>query len=79
MADIKVCDRCGKKLTDERTHFSLRPIYPNRYILDALLYKPMRYSYNGGLELVKTAHDLCPECTLALSKWLENESKEEST
>lgn len=78
MADIKVCDRCGKKLTDERTSFTLKPVQPSRYILSAWLFKPRRSSWHDP-QIVKTEHDLCPDCTLALSKWLENESKEEST
>lgn len=81
MADIKVCDRCGKKLTDERTSFTLKPVPPSRYILSAKVFKRVQscwWNDNSGTKTVNTEHDLCPECTLELSKWLEHESKEET-
>lgn len=78
MADIKVCDRCGKKLdADKRTSFTVKPATnANRYILSAMFFNGRNYF--GDLKISKTEHDLCPECTLELSKWLEHESKEET-
>ena len=80
MADIKVCDRCGKKLTDEKTSFTLKPVRPSRYILSAALFKPAKKTWYSPVdEIVNTEHDLCPECTLALSDWMQSLSKEETT
>ena len=82
MADIKVCDRCGKKLTDERTSFTVKPaqsdrVKTSRYILSAKLFKPHRNPWYDP-EIVNTEHDLCPECTIELSDWMQSKSKEET-
>lgn len=77
MADIKVCDRCGKKLTDERSIFNVKP---NRYTLSVTLFKkPKQYYWDVSPDLVTTTHDLCVECTCELSKWLEYESSMEES
>ena len=80
MADIKVCDRCGKKLTDERTEINVKAAdkqdKPRRYILTALLHKK-RTSVWCEPDVVKTEHDLCMDCTLELSEWMT--SKKDST
>lgn len=76
MADVKICDRCGKRLTDERMTFSLMPVPPTRFTLFAKLYKKGYYSWDLP-KPVDTTHDLCVECTTKLSEWMEGESKEE--
>ena len=68
MADVKICDRCGKKLTDERSVFNLKP---NRFTLNVTLFKKAGY-YTKTLDAVKTQHDLCIECTTKLAEWMEN-------
>ena len=70
MANVKVCDRCGKRLTDERSTFWVKP---NRYTLTVALFKKPRY-YSSIPDLVKTEHDLCVDCTSKLAEWLEHES-----
>ena len=76
MADVKICDRCGKRLTDERMTFTLKPVLPTRFTLFANLYKKERYSWEGP-KVVNTTHDLCVDCTGELSAWLEHESSVE--
>lgn len=67
MADVKVCDRCGKRLTEDRSIFSLTP---NRYTLNVTLFKQSR-SYSGIPSVKNTAHDLCIDCTGKLAEWME--------
>ena len=71
MADVKVCDRCGKRLIDERSIFNLKP---NRYTLSVTLFKKPKSYYSSLPDIVKTDHDLCIECTTKLAKWLEFET-----
>ena len=73
MADVKVCDRCGKRLTDNRSVFNVKP---NRYTLAVTLFKKAAYSWSSP-NVVMTTHDLCIDCTNELSKWLEYESSME--
>lgn len=70
MADVKVCDRCGKRLTEERMEFNLKPVTV-RYKLSAVLFKKSRYSYYGE-DKVETQHDLCVECAGKLSDWMQS-------
>lgn len=70
MADIKVCDRCGKKLADERSKFKVVPV---RYTLKVTLFKKPNYWRDENI--VETEHDLCMDCTLDLSDWLKHESE----
>lgn len=74
MADVKVCDRCGKRLTDERSIFNLKP---NRYTLSVTLFKRPRSFYQTSPDIINTTHDLCIECTTKLAEWLEFESSME--
>ena len=74
MADVKVCDRCGKRLTDERSIFNVKP---NRYTLSVTLFKKPRYYFSSIPDIIKTDHDLCIDCTNALAAWLEYESSME--
>lgn len=78
MADIKVCDRCGKKLDpDKRTSFTVKPATnANRYILSAVFRNGR--DYWDKLKISETEHDLCPECTIELSDWMQSKSKEET-
>lgn len=71
MADVKVCDRCGKRLTDERMVFNVKPV-TTRYILNATLFKRKEYYYAGNkVEAIKTDHDLCIDCATKLAEWME--------
>ena len=71
MSNIKVCDRCGKRLVDEMSIFSLKP---SRYTLTMTLFKKCTRYYSSTLEQIETTHDLCVDCTSKLSEWLEYES-----
>ena len=67
MADVKICDRCRKELTERQTIINLRP--SKRYILsvDVLV----RSAYDGCL-LRTSGHsfDLCDECANGLAAYL---------
>lgn len=69
MADVKVCDRCGKRLTDERMSFNLKPV-SKRFILNATLFK-RPYPNAWKPEAIKTEHDLCMDCATDLAEWME--------
>lgn len=70
MADVKVCDRCGKRLTDERMSFNLKPV-TTRFILNATLFKKPRYSWEKIPGIINTEHDLCIDCATDLAEWME--------
>ena len=55
MADVKICDRCGKRFTYARTLVCIEPI---RYIL-YMEARGMRYDY-----------DLCLNCRDSLERFL---------
>lgn len=71
MADVKVCDRCGVRLTDERSMFNLKP---NGYALNVTLFKKPKNYFSKLPDIINTNHDLCIECTTKLAEWLEFES-----
>ena len=71
MADVKICDRCGKKLTDERGLFNLKP---NRYTLRMALFKRPDSWYSKP-DCIRTEHDLCIDCTTKLAEWMEGEDE----
>lgn len=77
MADVKVCDRCGKRLTDERMKFSVKPV-TTRYVMKATLFKRSGYRLYGGPDLVNTEHDLCINCATKLAEWMENGETEKT-
>ena len=76
MADVKICDRCGKRLGEERAMISFTPIV-NRCILNVSLIKKSRYW--GHDNITNTAHDLCMGCTKKLAEWLEYGETEGNT
>ena len=78
MADVKVCDRCGKRLTDERSTFNVKPI-TTRFVLSATLFKKPRYGWEKTLDIVNTQHDLCMDCTVKLSDWMQSKTTEDNT
>lgn len=75
MADVKVCDRCGKRLAEERMTFSLKPVN-TRFILSATLFKPNAYWATD--RTVNTTHDLCIDCATKLSDWMQSVETEET-
>ena len=78
MADVKVCDRCGKRLDDERSTFNVKRVGP-RFILSAILFKKKEYYYaQPQIEMVNTQHDLCMECTMELSDWMQSKTTEDN-
>ena len=75
MADVKICDRCGKRLDDNRSTFRLTPEPAKRYILKVKLF---RGKDGWGIpKSVETSHDLCIDCTGKLAEWLEFGNKKE--
>ena len=76
MADVKVCDRCGKRLTEERMEFNLKPVTV-RYKLSAVLFKKRSLCWYDD-EKVETQHDLCVECAGKLSDWMQSCSEEKT-
>lgn len=72
MADVKICDRCRKELTERQTIINLRP--SKRYILGVEVYSRLpRY-------LQRTAShsfDLCDECANKLGMFLNYSPKED--
>lgn len=77
MADVKVCDRCGKRLTEERMEFNLKPVIM-RYKLSAVLFKKRSLRWYDD-EKVETQHDLCVECAGKLSDWMQSGETEGNT
>ena len=71
MADVKICDRCGKRLDEDRMTFSLNP-EPKRFVLSAILFKISRHSWSCLPDMVTTNHDLCIDCVTKLAEWMEN-------
>ena len=76
MADVKICDRCGKKLTEERSTFSVKPI-TSRCVLSVILFKPK--AWYAGDRRANTTHDLCIDCTTKLAEWMEYGETESNT
>ena len=70
MADVKVCDRCGKRLDEERMTFAVKPAN-TRFVLSATLFKKPQYSWDRLPDMVKTEHDLCIDCATDLAEWME--------
>lgn len=67
MADVKICDRCGKQLDTERATTWFTPVV-NRCIFNVSLFKGRRWGYD---DITETKHDLCVDCTKKLADWLE--------
>lgn len=67
MADVKICDRCRKELTERQTIINLRP--SKRYILSVDVLA--RSAYDSCLRRT-TSHsfDLCDECANGLATYL---------
>lgn len=64
MADVKICDRCRKELTNTRTLINIRPV---RYILVEEVYN----SCLGWIERTsKSQFDLCVDCEKRLREFL---------
>lgn len=67
MADVKICDRCRKEITERQTIINLRP--SKRYILSVdVLARPAGANY-----LLRTAghsFDLCDSCANKLAEFL---------
>ena len=79
MADVKVCDRCGKRLGEERMEFNLKPV-TTIYKLSAVLFKkPNNRYWTNEPDSVKTEHDLCIVCATKLSDWMQSGEMEETT
>ncbi len=78
MADVKICDRCGKKLTEERMSFNLKPANKG-FILNATLFKKPRYNWDRLPDMINTNHDLCIDCATKLAEWMENGETEGNT
>ena len=76
MADVKVCDRCGKRLTEERMIFNLKPVNA-RFILNTTLFKPNEYWSTD--RVVTKEHDLCMDCVKKLSNWMQSGETEVNT
>ena len=70
MADVKICDRCGKRLGEEKMQFNLKPV-TQRFILSATLFKKPRYSWDRLPDMINTTHDLCIDCATDLAEWME--------
>lgn len=66
MADVKICDRCKKILTDKRAHISRKP---EKHQFRIEIFK-WRDSYRTSC----TDHDLCEDCTQKLVNFLEGKS-----
>ena len=77
MADVKVCDRCGKRLSEERMEFNLKPV-TIRYKLSAVLFKKSPSVWYGE-DKVETQHDLCVDCANKLSDWMQSGETEGNT
>ena len=67
MANVKICDRCGKPFDDKRSWFSLKPV---RYIL-SLAYTTHVW---GGREDRYDEFDICPSCRGELRRFLKGEA-----
>lgn len=61
MADVKVCDRCGKKI-DLGSHRTV--------ILDTYIW----YGALVGSRYTDSRNDLCPDCIVELKKFLNGEA-----
>lgn len=67
MANVKICDRCGKTFDAKRNWFSLKPV---RYILGLAFTKHVW----GGTEDCYVEFDICPSCLGDLKKFLRGEA-----
>ena len=70
MADVKVCDRCGKMFPNKNRRFT---IIPTRYILGMITRK---FMCGGGYRDIRKEYDLCCECFEDLEKFLMSKTKE---
>lgn len=77
MADVKICDRCGKQLDTERATTWFTPVV-NRCILNVSLFKKPRYFGHENIIDTRTT-DLCIDCTKKLAEWLERGETEGNT
>ncbi len=76
MADVKVCDRCGKRLADERMTFNVKPVNKS-FKLRTTLFKPNEYWSTD--RLIYKEHDLCMDCVKKLSDWMQSADMEAAT
>lgn len=63
MADVKICDRCNRVLTNKRTLIGLKPAH---HKLRVELFK-----WRDAFRTACTDHDLCEKCTEQLVEFLE--------
>lgn len=69
MADVKICDRCGKELTNTQTLINIRPV---RYILDEQVFECC-LGWIGRRS--KSSFDLCVDCEKRLREFLNGPSE----
>jgi hypothetical protein len=76
MADVKICDRCGKRLGEERAVISFMPVTSRCVLNVSLIKKPRAWGYDN---ITNTSHDLCINCTKKLAECLEYGETEGNT
>jgi hypothetical protein len=72
MANVKVCDRCGKKLIDKQSLLSLKAV---RYRLGVEVLEKMRY-YDTMRRIDYSELDFCEECTNKLVDFIDGKPVE---
>ncbi len=64
MADVKICDRCGKKLNQRQTFLNIKPV---RYVLGEEVFN-VCLGWMGRIS--NSSFDLCDDCTVKLNEFL---------
>jgi len=66
MANVKICDRCGKHHADNfwKRHFSISKVWTTLSLGDLVTYR---------------TYDLCPECNKKLDKFLKGAEIDEGS
>lgn len=67
MADVKICDRCGKKLSEKHSILNIKPV---RYIFGVAVFKDTCF---GKRVIENNSFDFCENCTKDFVGFLERE------
>ena len=72
MADVKICDRCGRRLDEDRASVRISAVNKPRFVMTVSLFKKENKHDIRRLYPITTTHDLCVDCTTDLAEFLEN-------